>query len=103
MVSPLPLGISPRWRKVLRDLGSNKARTALVVLSIAVGVFAVGTVTSTRTILAHDLRLAYGATNPASATLVTSVPFGDDLVRTARRVDGVADAEGVRRANVRVK
>jgi putative ABC transport system permease protein len=103
MASPLPLAISPRWRKVLRDLSSNRARTALVVLSIAVGVFAVGTVTSTRTILAHDLRLAYGATNPASATLVTSVPFDDDLVRTARHVDGVADAEGVRRANVRVK
>ncbi len=36
--------IRPRWRKVLRDLWSNKTRTLLVVLSIAVGVFAVGTI-----------------------------------------------------------
>ena len=30
------------WRKIWRDLWLNKARTALVVLSIAVGVFAIG-------------------------------------------------------------
>ena len=29
-----------RWRKVFRDLWGNKTRTLLVVLSIAVGVFA---------------------------------------------------------------
>ena len=34
--------LSPRWRKVLRDLWINKTRTLLVVLSIAVGVFDVG-------------------------------------------------------------
>ena len=32
------------WHKVWRDLAHNKARTALVVLSIAVGVFALGVV-----------------------------------------------------------
>jgi putative ABC transport system permease protein len=32
------------WRKIWRDLWLNKARTALVVLSIAVSVFAVGTI-----------------------------------------------------------
>jgi len=34
--------LSPRWRKVLRDLWGNKFRTLLVVLSTAVGVFALG-------------------------------------------------------------
>ena len=38
--------LNPRWRKVLRDLWGNKTRTALVVLSIAVGVFAVGMIAS---------------------------------------------------------
>ena len=32
------------WRKTLRDLAANKARTALVVISTAVGVFALGLV-----------------------------------------------------------
>ena len=40
--------IPPRWRKVLRDLWSNKTRTILVVLSIAVGVFAVGMIAGSR-------------------------------------------------------
>ena len=31
----------PRWRKMLRNLWINKTRTALVVLSLAVGVFTV--------------------------------------------------------------
>jgi putative ABC transport system permease protein len=35
---------SVRWRKVFRDLGVARTRTVLVVLSIAVGVFAVGTI-----------------------------------------------------------
>ena len=36
--------LSPRWRKVMRDLWSNKTRTILVLLSIAVGVTAIGMV-----------------------------------------------------------
>ena len=35
---------SVRWRKVVRDLGTHKLRSLLVVLSIAVGVFAIGTI-----------------------------------------------------------
>ena len=31
--------LSPRWHKILGDLRSHKVRTAVVVLSIAVGVF----------------------------------------------------------------
>ena len=34
--------LSPRWRKVWRDLWSNKTRTLIVLLSIAVGVTAIG-------------------------------------------------------------
>ena len=49
--------LSPRWRKVLRDLWSNKTRTILVVLSIAVGVFAVGMISGSRGILRRDIDL----------------------------------------------
>ena len=38
--------MSPRWRKVLKDLWGNKARTLLAVLSIAISVFAVGMISS---------------------------------------------------------
>jgi len=84
---------SPRWRKVLGDLWSNKTRTLLVVLSIAVGVFAVGMIGGARVMLPHDLAAANDASNPASATLQIG-PFDDQLVRTIRRLPGVDDAEG---------
>ena len=35
-----------RWVKVLKDILTNKARTVLVILSIAVGVFAIGMTTN---------------------------------------------------------
>jgi len=71
---------SVRWRKVVRDLGVARTRTVLVVLSIAVGVFAVGTIAGANALLQQGLRDAYLASKPASATLSTS-PFGDDLVQ----------------------
>jgi putative ABC transport system permease protein len=85
--------LSPRWRKVLGDLWSNKTRTILVVMSIAVGVFAVGMIGGARVMLAHDLAAANDASNPASAKLHTE-PFDDDLVQAIRRLPGVDDVEG---------
>src|SRR3954470_11934438 len=85
--------LSPRWRKVLADLTSNKTRTILVVLSIAVGVFAVGMIAGSRAILAKDLAAANASTNPFSAAITTSQPFDDQLVQTVRRMPGIADAE----------
>lgn len=85
--------LSPRWRKILRDMWSYKTRTAVVVLSIAVGVFAVGTIVTTRMILARDLTAAYLKINPPSAILVAD-PFDDALLDVLRGVDGVGDVEG---------
>jgi putative ABC transport system permease protein len=83
----------PRWRKVLRDVWSNKTRSLLVVLSIAVGVFAVGSTASTWAMMSHDLSTDYAAINPSSAILFTA-PFDDGLVRSIRRTEGVREAEG---------
>ncbi len=85
--------LSPRWRKVFSDLTSNMTRTILVVLSIAVGVFAVGMIAGSREILANDLATANASTNPFSAMITTSQPFDDQLVQTIRRMPGIADAE----------
>lgn len=95
--------ISPRWRKVLRDLWANKTRTVLVVLSIAVGVFAVGTVAHMQVIVSDDLDRSYAAVSPADATLYTADPFDDDLLETIRRMPEVAEAEGRHRLVARFK
>ncbi|MDH4137453.1 MAG: ABC transporter permease, partial [Anaerolineae bacterium] len=94
--------LSSRWRKVLRDLWLNKTRSMLVVLSIAVGVFAVGTVVSTQIMLSNDLSASYVATDPASAELYPAA-FDAELVQVVRRMDGVREAEGRRSVRVRLK
>jgi putative ABC transport system permease protein len=85
--------LSPRWRKILRDLWHNKIRTVIVVLSIAVGVFAVGMIVTTQIVLTQDMDSSYRETNPANAFLYPD-SFDDELVETVRRMDGVRDAEG---------
>jgi putative ABC transport system permease protein len=94
--------LSPRWRKVVRDLWAHKTRTALVVLSTAVGVFAVGMIANTQAILSRDLAEAYAATNPAHAILYVQ-PFDERLVRTVRNMREVQDAQGRRSYWVRLQ
>ena len=93
--------IRPRWRKILRDIWRNKRRTLLVVLSIAVGVFAVGTVAQMRVIVTDDMVESYEAANPPSAILYTAEPFDDVMVEAVRRMPQVAEAEARREVYVR--
>lgn len=94
--------VGVRWYKVLRDLSNNKIRTMLVVLSIAVGVFAIGMVAGTYEIISRDLSSSYKAVNPAMATLYSS-SFKKEFVETIRKVKGVTGAEGRRTVSMRVK
>lgn len=85
--------VVPRWKKVLADLWSNKVRTLLVVLSVAVGVFAVGSVTRVYLIMQRDIAASFLAVNPAGARIYTD-RFDDDLLYTLRKVEGVSAVEG---------
>jgi putative ABC transport system permease protein len=92
----------PRWKKVVRDLAYNRTRTALVVLSIAVGVFAFGTIFAARLVLTGELRASFLASNPASM-LITTEPFDDELVDAVRNLPGVGAAEGSRAVAARIQ
>src|SRR5512143_3286626 len=94
--------MDPRWRKVVRDLFNNKMRTVLVIISIAVGVFAVGMISGTQAIVGQDLPANYKAINPPSAIVQTS-GFDDDMVDAVRRMPEIAQAEGRRSTTLRVK
>ena len=94
--------LRPRWRKVLRDLWGNKTRTLLVVLSIAVGVFAIALVSGSQAIMTRELAAAYAAINPVHAQIAAE-PFDDDLVQAVRHVPGVRDAQGHLNLSVRVR
>lgn len=93
--------LSPRWRKVWRDLWSNKTRTLLVLLSIAVGVTAIGMVMGAQNVVDQTLPSAYAAVNPASGTVFTLNTFDDNMVEAIRHMKEVGAAEGRRFVNVR--
>lgn len=83
----------PRWSKVLHDLWDHKARTLLVMLTIAVGVFAVGFVGDLFFITLGDLDRNYQVANPHGAILYTDL-FDNDLIPALEKVPGVGDLEG---------
>lgn len=84
---------SPRWRKVVRELWLNRARTILVVASIAVGVFAVGTVQLLRSVILTELQAIYAASNASQAVLLVSGVDAETL-ESVQRIPAVADAQG---------
>jgi putative ABC transport system permease protein len=81
----------PRWAKVLRDLWSHKTRSLLVILSIAVGGFAIGVISGTQQLLDSQFTGAYLGGSPAQASFAVS-PFGDDLIKAVANVPGVQEA-----------
>ena len=93
--------LKPTWRKVLADLWVSRTRTLLVVSSIAVGVFAVGTIASMYVIFAEDIRVGYASAQPANIEIITD-PFDEDLVKTVENLPGVGAAEGRQLVPVRV-
>ena len=92
----------PRWRKVLHDLWDNKARTLLVVFSIAVGVFSIGVIAGAYQIIGNDMGVSYAANNPSNIELRTA-NFNQDVLDSIRNMRGVADAEGRRVINYRAR
>ena len=94
--------MKPRWRKVIHDLVDNKARTLLVVLSIAVGVFSIGVIAGAYQIISTDMSASYSANQPANVEL-RMTNFDDDMLGSIRNQRGVEKAEARRVFNVRVR
>ena len=73
--------LRPRWYKVIHDLFGNKTRTLLIVLSMAVGLFAIGIILSARSILSEGLARSFAAITPSSGTVRTIEPFDEDFLQ----------------------
>ncbi len=82
-----------RWNKVLVDLWKNRARTLIVALAIAVGVYAVGIVLNLREMVVREYSHDQAGARIASAILHTQ-PFDDALADRIAEMPGVAAAEG---------
>jgi len=92
----------PRWRKVLSDLIDHKARTILVVFSIAVGVFAIGVIAGAYRIISQDIGISYASNNPSNME-IRMEDFDQDLLQTIRNFEGIEEAEARRVFSVRLR
>ncbi|MBN2392207.1 MAG: ABC transporter permease [Anaerolineae bacterium] len=95
--------LATRWCKVLNDLTGNKTRTLLIVLSIAVGLFAIGTIVSARTLLSTEMARSYAAISPSDGIVRTVELFNEDFVRAVRAMPEVADVDARRVLEVRAQ
>ncbi len=94
--------IAPRWKKVLRDLWVNRMRTVLIVLTIAAGVFAIGTIGAAEWTLQRQLPVQYRAINPADIIFTTS-EFDVELADSVESISAVSAAEARRNLMVRMQ
>ena len=89
-------------KKAIRDFWTERARTALVVLAIALGISAFASVLSSYAILTRELDRGYLNTNPASAVLRVD-RIDDELVNTILQNPEVSDAEPRRTVTGQIK
>lgn len=94
---------NPRLNKILRDIWGSKTRSLLAILSIAVGVFAIGLVIGTRAILVEGMTTDFQSVNPSSAIIETTDTFNESFVEAVARMNEIEDAEGRAHIDVRYR
>ena len=92
--------VAPRYRKVFRDLTSHWFRTLLVVLSIAIGIFAVGVMLGGREILMREFNADHTSSVPPNVTYRT-MDFSAETVERAAAERGVEAVQARRSASLR--
>jgi putative ABC transport system permease protein len=90
------------WSKVWRDLVHNKARTVLVVLSTAVGVFALGLTFGLSGVMSERMTATHRETITAHI-IFSGGPFTQETVDAIRREPGVLDTQGEIDTSIRWK
>jgi putative ABC transport system permease protein len=85
--------VSPRWRKLGRDLWSEKGRVLLMIAAIVTSLVAVTAVLGAYAILTREMAVNYLGTRPASATLEVEGGADGELVAAVREHPAVAEAE----------
>lgn len=93
--------MSSRWKKVWADFWINKSRTFLTIITIAVGVLAVGFNSNLGQYMAESMDSDYLSASPSEATVYAG-PLDDDMVKIAREVPGVDAVEGRSSINAKV-
>src|SRR5512138_814176 len=85
--------MSSRWKKVWADFWGNKSRSFLIIVTIAVGVLAVGFNSNMGLFMNESMDTDYLSASPSEATIY-AWPLDDDMVKIARAIPGVDAVEG---------
>ena len=93
--------MSSRWKKVWADFWSNRGRTFLTIITIAVGAFAVGFNSNLGLYMNESMDGDYLSANPSEAQ-VYAAPLNDDMVKLARAMPGVDTVEGFSSVGARI-
>lgn len=91
------------WDKVWFDLWQRKARTLLAVLSIAAGVFAIGTIFGLTDQLLSGMDRAHASVNPSHLNLILRQPIDRATADSLLDIPGIAGVEPLNIATVRYK
>jgi putative ABC transport system permease protein len=89
------------WRKVWRDLWRNKARTFLVVLATAAGVFSLGMTFGMAGLMRQKMVESHRATVMAHLRFWTTSVFERDVLDTVARDPEIVDVEAVAVGEIR--
>lgn len=81
------------WYKIWFDLWHNKTRTLLAVLSIAAGVFAVGTIFGMSDMLLSNMDKSHQAVLPTHINVSLASSVDRDTILSLKDVPGVEDVE----------
>jgi len=86
--------MSPRFIKVFRDLTTDKVKSIMLTLAIAIGVFGLGTILGAYAVLTREMARNYMGTQPASATIkVEDGCIDQNLLEGVRKMPGILQAE----------
>ncbi len=93
--------MSSRWKKVWADFWGSRGRSFLTVLTIAVGVFAVGFNSNMGLFMNESMDSDYLSANPSEARIFAA-PLDDNMIEIAQQMEGVAEAQGLSSLNAQL-
>lgn len=80
--------MNPSFKKIIRDLISNKSRSLIVLLAIILGAFGISMMTTAYNLLGRNLSDNYLKTNPAAFTVVVE-SISDDVLQKAKHLPDI--------------
>ena len=91
------------WHKIWFDLWHNKTRTLLTVLSIAVGVFAMGAIFGMSDMMSSEMDRSHRSVAPPHFSVYLTEQVAPEVIENLRDIPGVENVEPFNEINIQYK